>query len=66
MPSPKVRLNIEVTEEERKALKAIALEIDTSLTAIARELFKQYIKECLSNPKLPSHIKEKISDCLRD
>ncbi len=66
MARGKVRLNFEVSPKQRKILKAIATEFDVPLTAIARELFEQYIKDCLDNPDLPDSIKRQIVVYLRD
>lgn len=63
-PKPKkVRLNIEVTPQQRKLLKAIAAELETSLSAISRASLDEYIKSCLENPDL-QQIKVQISSYL--
>ena len=67
MPSSKkVRLNIEVPPQQRKILKILATEMNTSLSAISRIVFADYIKTCLKDPELTRQVKDQIRAYLRE
>jgi len=61
MSLKKVRLNFYTTRKQRKILKAIATETNSSLTAIAVEALDRYLKEYLENPDLPDLLKTQLS-----